>query len=1426
MELFLKLKVPHYSRMRFTLIFFYFLLCISGNSFLFSQKNFVSFEKIRASVISPSQRTTAIATDKYIYFLQNSDFQLLDSISIPRVKDRVVSDLFFVHGNMVGIRYGTTNTYMPDLLNARMQFYEYPEDSIFLYNLEKKTLFSRLSGNCYVAASVGNKSLMGYNDYYEYTNDWGAKLLGSAKGEFVFFDGDQQLRSFANGSVIGQCISPNGNELALMYYASDSVVIEIRKSSDLTVVSSTKLNTDGTSLRYSDDGKFLIIFNQDPVSKEENFVVYDFEAQKLVETINYSSNYIKGKIENGAFWTLRENSIKEIDLISGRLKTEVWANLTDFADITNFFKLNDNELVVVGNKRDWNGGFDVFWGVEKVNLKDLKIFSDQTFYANTIDSSYVFDLSKPFLQNNNILDGKKQFSSNGALMLIHSTSRLQLWDLVKRLKIHDLYFDDEIVPYLSSSGEEVLLFKSAKGKSFDDFYLEVINIKTGLRISKAYIDNPFSFVDHSNGTAIQMDENKKSWYYFNYYGCEIFEINTENLEIKAIREEENLGTIKVEAQQRMKIPKTDKVLLQLRYGDINGEYDHAHSVLVEEKSGYYIFDLSDSNLIHLKNVNYSQSILPTRDHHFLVSDTSAKMIQLVDLNAKLIKSIKFPKDINLNYFKWFANESSLYLASESKDSVLLYSYYPNLDFKSRLLFKGSFADLHLAENQFICSEGYSDDQSWFSYFTESQLQVNWLAKQVEAKISNSISLHKNYLYINNFQVLDLSTLTLKDTEKRKSFNPWFLLKSQNALVNVISEGGWNNEPKFIFVEARDFDNFDSVLWASNKIKCNEFLTPSLSAISYDGKVGSIELSKFADNPLNYSIDFTTHQLTKLGKTEIIISSAGADQISIGLASQNVEFEGKSYYSREYLSMARYCAKKELILAIGSKLYVWEKGNSSPIKIIEFSGFYADHFIIENDRVYIISRERMIDAFDLNTFEKLMTIEIVGDEDNPKVIAYTPEGYFKAPKEAIRELHFIKEGLAFPLLNYELFLNRPDILLSRTSFADAETIEVYKQAYLKRLERNGVKDLTEIASLKTPEVQLTSTVPAIAKEQLLPLSLRFSVDASSFVVYVNGVSATSQKVPVNLIESIEVPLHNGLNSISIVAKSKEGIESDPAFTQVNYAGTQEKSKIYFVGLGVSKYQDSSWNLNYADDDVRTLYKFLGNENYFTSEVVIDTLINEQATKANYLALKQKLLQTTVNDYVVISLSGHGMLDEDKNFYFGTHDVDFSNPARNGLSYADIQSLVEGIPARKKLLLIDACHSGEVNEGNKENWIATNNQPAKEGQKGGESENVGAINSLDDESFEIMKNTFQDLDRGNGTFVISAAGAKEYAIEKGGNGIFTMSFINAIADWKWDNKGSITISQLQKEIYKRVLEKTEGQQKPTSRSENVEWDWILE
>jgi uncharacterized caspase-like protein len=88
----------------------------------------------------------------------------------------------------------------------------------------------------------------------------------------------------------------------------------------------------------------------------------------------------------------------------------------------------------------------------------------------------------------------------------------------------------------------------------------------------------------------------------------------------------------------------------------------------------------------------------------------------------------------------------------------------------------------------------------------------------------------------------------------------------------------------------------------------------------------------------------------------------------------------------------------------------------------------------------------------------------------------------------------------------------------------------------------------------------------------------------------------------------------------------------------------------------------------------------------------------ATRENILAVKQKLMQTHVDDEVILYVSGHGLLDKNFDFYFATYDMNFSNPEEKGILYDDLEGLLDGIPARKKLLLMDACHSGEVDKEN--------------------------------------------------------------------------------------------------------------------------------
>ncbi|MBK6524513.1 MAG: hypothetical protein IPG07_02570 [Crocinitomicaceae bacterium] len=90
-------------------------------------------------------------------------------------------------------------------------------------------------------------------------------------------------------------------------------------------------------------------------------------------------------------------------------------------------------------------------------------------------------------------------------------------------------------------------------------------------------------------------------------------------------------------------------------------------------------------------------------------------------------------------------------------------------------------------------------------------------------------------------------------------------------------------------------------------------------------------------------------------------------------------------------------------------------------------------------------------------------------------------------------------------------------------------------------------------------------------------------------------------------------------------------------------------------------------------------------------------------------------------------------------------------------------------------------------------------------------------------------FNDLRRGTGATVISAAGGAEYAMESATwqNGLFTYCLLEGIQTMNADaNKnGEIMLSELQAYIGKKVEELSQGKQMPTSRLENLSLDYRI-
>lgn len=98
--------------------------------------------------------------------------------------------------------------------------------------------------------------------------------------------------------------------------------------------------------------------------------------------------------------------------------------------------------------------------------------------------------------------------------------------------------------------------------------------------------------------------------------------------------------------------------------------------------------------------------------------------------------------------------------------------------------------------------------------------------------------------------------------------------------------------------------------------------------------------------------------------------------------------------------------------------------------------------------------------------------------------------------------------------------------------------------------------------------------------------------------------------------------------------------------------------------------------------------------------VTLLTHQQTTREKTLAALQALAEhARADDTVFIFFSGHGAWGDDGVYYFGTHDVQLGARGRfkanTGLSQTELLECLRAIPAKKILLIINACFSGALN-----------------------------------------------------------------------------------------------------------------------------------
>ncbi len=129
------------------------------------------------------------------------------------------------------------------------------------------------------------------------------------------------------------------------------------------------------------------------------------------------------------------------------------------------------------------------------------------------------------------------------------------------------------------------------------------------------------------------------------------------------------------------------------------------------------------------------------------------------------------------------------------------------------------------------------------------------------------------------------------------------------------------------------------------------------------------------------------------------------------------------------------------------------------------------------------------------------------------------------------------------------------------------------------------------------------------------------------------------------------------------------------------------KVWAVVVGISAY-DHMPTLRYTDDDAYRMYAFLKSpEGGALADNQIRILIDEDATHEKIIAAMTDVFgKAGSEDLVMVYFSGHGLPGS-----FLPIDFDGFN---NKLEHEEINKIMESSPAKYKLCIADACHSGSL------------------------------------------------------------------------------------------------------------------------------------
>ena len=471
----------------------------------------------------------------------------------------------------------------------------------------------------------------------------------------------------------------------------------------------------------------------------------------------------------------------------------------------------------------------------------------------------------------------------------------------------------------------------------------------------------------------------------------------------------------------------------------------------------------------------------------------------------------------------------------------------------------------------------------------------------------------------------------------------------------------------------------------------------------------------------------------------------------------------------------------------------------------------------------------------NTKQKIT--HIISNEDQVLVA----DSFYYATKNMLPYVQLSRNNKSYAATQIDVLLNKPHAIMQQFLTARDSVFLPYQLAYNKRLQQLTNSNISNIFSNDTSlTLKSVNQTFIYTKQPLVTIPIVINGNLTNLkkvTLFLNNYPISGRKgLDINSLiknKQIELALNVGDNYITVNAEQINGTQLTPLRFYYYYNPTQmPRSKLWIYSVGVSNYKDSLYNLKYAAKDATDILQAIKYKSFDTT--ITRLLTNEEANEKNILLWKKEIEKTGINDVVILYFAGHGLLDKDYNFYFATHDADFMHPEKRGLRYETILDILEISSSRKKILLLDACHSGAFDKSIAlKNFTPTKNaarsiiSSTQVRRSTLQSKNANTVIG-ERQAFILMNELFTDFSNDVGVDVIAASLGNSYALETPllQNGLFTYSLIRAIGlnMAAGSNKNileastgnSVSLPEIKSYLNKEVRRLSNGAQVPSIRS----------